>query len=128
MPDLFGRAADWLTSQLAAAGACRSIELHNPHRDPAVLLTIDATPGETGWDEEGIDAAVTRIEARDWIVAADALVVDGEPVRPDRGWIITDSLDDAQHEVFAPGETCWSYCDTSKRRIRIHTRSLTADQ
>ena len=121
MADLFADAADWLGKQLAAAGATRQITIHDPH-DAGLTVVVEATPGESSFDEETTDGVVLRTVTRDWIVQTDQLDDQLGSVRPNRGWIITDSLDGSTWLVFTPGESPWRYCDTGRRRIRIHTQ------
>lgn len=82
--------------------------------------------GRTEWTEEEADAVVHSYDSRDWIFdAADLVDAFGEPVRPARGWVITDSLDSQRYEVYAPpGLKPWRYCGTHNTRVRVHSRAL----
>ncbi|TWU17992.1 hypothetical protein [Allorhodopirellula heiligendammensis] len=129
MPDLFTAAADFLTEQLAAAGATRLVTLTDRESYPDVSIELQAAPGQSTWDEVASDGTVSQIAARDWLVDVTQLITDEGLQLPKRGWIITDSIDDVRYEcVAAAGDAPWIWSDTGRRRIRIHTQSLDDDQ
>jgi len=125
---LFQAAADWLSDQLKVAGATRVITIRNESLEPSIEFEVDATPGDSQWEEDGREA-VTRIASRDFLVDVRDMIFDDKRTMPQRGWIIIDSLEGSTYEVFAPdGEAPWDWCDTSHRRIRIHTQALDRNQ
>ena len=125
MTDMFADATAWFGASLKAHAA-RAITITDRLASPTLSITLVATVGVTQFDEVENDGVVVTMRSRDWLVSTDDLINDDdEHVLPARGWIVTDSLDGSQYEVYAPtGHRPWRYSDTSHQRIRIHSRDL----
>lgn len=125
MPDQFAIGTDWFNRTLKN-NASRGILIADREHNPAVTLNIPAASGSSEWTEDETESVIHTFDTRDWIVdAADLVDTFGQPVRPKRGWIITDELDGDRYEVYAPpGVRPWRYSDRANKRIRIHTRNL----
>jgi hypothetical protein len=68
---------------------------------------------------------ITQVESRDYIVAVEDLVLDGEAIEPAPGdQIIEGDLDDGvKYEVMAiGGEGCWRWANHLRTAYRIHTK------
>jgi len=92
-----------------------------------VSIEVNATVGKTIFQVD-IQAGVReRIEARDYLIAADDLLLSGNQVLPKRG----DHVREPQgvrmfvYEVMAPGkEPEWRYRDPYRQTLRIHTKLI----
>jgi hypothetical protein len=88
-------------------------------------VEIEATVGSTAFDRTDEYGVVYRIESRDYLVAAAALVLAGEAVTPKAGDRITETGEARVHEyeVMSPGAApAWRYSDPQRRTLRIHTK------
>jgi len=92
-----------------------------------VSIEVNATVGKTIFQVD-IQAGVReRIETRDYLIAADDLLLSGNQVLPKRG----DHVREPQgvrmfvYEVMAPGkEPEWRYRDPYRQTLRIHTKLI----
>lgn len=125
MTDAFARGATWLRSKLRTHAA-RAITITDRELNPAVSITLPATPGRTQFEESTTEGAILATESRDWIVTASELQdLFGDPARLRSGWIVTDSLDGSRYEIRSPaGGRPWRWSDTANTTIRIHTKAL----
>lgn len=85
MPTLMARGATWLADKLQDA-AGRSITLHWRNKTLSVTGTVTRMEYEVT-DESGV---TTLLESWDWTFTASELVIDGETVRPTKGYQIRD--------------------------------------
>lgn len=105
----------YLTRTVTYCRGASSVEL------PATVgsTEFEATPPS---DEAG---AVVKIEARDYLVLAEHLVLGGQPVLPAAGDQVreTEGAQTYVYEVLAPqGQPVWRYSDACRRTLRIHTK------
>jgi hypothetical protein len=125
MPDMFAKGAAFIGQSLRNH-ASRSITISDRLENPSVTITLPASSGKTHFDEDEGDGIIITYDARDWLVAkSDMLDQFGAVIEVKRGWIIQDSLDQERYEIYAPpGVKPSKFSDTSKTRIRIHSRNL----
>ena len=66
------------------------------------------------------------VHSRDYLIAADSLVISGTAVIPKPGDRIEELLNGQTlvHDVMSPdqGKPCWRYSDPYRRTMRIHTK------
>lgn len=118
--DLLKTGSDWLGAQRKAhaSGAVRYVR-GGEHLD------VQATVGRTVFEVDTGDGVVERWEARDYLIAAAALVLGGEAVTPEVGDQVRETQGDKVYvyEVLAPGaEPCWRYSDPWRATLRVHTK------
>lgn len=86
---------------------------------------VAATVGKSQFDLNDGAGATIRVEARDYLIRAQDLIVDGLPIIPEPGDTITENLAgvDVVYEVNDYGQIpCWNYSDPSRITMRIHTK------
>jgi len=120
MTDLLQKASDWLENQ-RTRHAATTVQYVRGSRSVEVLASIGKTTFEVD-DGYGI---LVRHESRDFLILAADLVLDDQPILPQRG----DRIRETQggqvfvYEVTAPGkEPCWRYSDSYRKTLRIHTQ------
>ena len=93
-------------------------------------VELSATIGRTEFEQADEYGTVHRIEARDYLVRAEDLVLAGQQTLPQAGDRIRE-IDGAQtfiYEVMAPGtEPPWRYSDANRRTLRIHTKHVATE-
>jgi len=122
MTDLLQKASDWLENQ-RTRHAATTVQYVRGSRSVEVLASIGKTTFEVD-DGYGI---LVRHESRDFLILAADLVLDDQPILPQRG----DRIRETQggqvfvYEVTAPGkEPCWRYSDSYRKTLRIHTQQI----
>ena len=87
-------------------------------------VVVPATVGQSEMDVLDEAGAVVRIAARDYLLAAADLVLDGAAVEPARGDRIEDSSD-GTFEILSPGpgEPEWRWM-MGRRMYRIHVKEV----
>lgn len=86
-----------------------------------------ATAGETVWEVEQTEAVMLDTNQRDYLIATDELIIDGETITPLAGDRIKETLgaDVAVFEVAAPfDEPPWRYSDRDRLTLRVHTKAV----
>jgi hypothetical protein len=71
------------------------------------------------------DGVITHAQERDYLIAADDLVLGGAATLPERGDQIDETIDGATvtFEVLPlAGEAHWRYSDPFRTLLRVHTR------
>ena len=119
-PNLLNRGAAWLAGTMAAHAA---EDVHFLRGGSAVV--VRATLGRAVYEQAGDDGLVTRTSARDYLVPAASLTVDGAPVEPRPGDRFVEGGLAAGHlyEVTSiAGEPCWRWSDEFRRTMRVHTK------
>jgi|GEM_PF-426095 len=125
MADLLGQAVAWLDGQRQAH---LSRQVVYQRGDESVELA--ATPSSTAYEVADDLGAVVQAKAMDFIVAADALVLGGQAVKPQPGdrirlpagafgekVLVFEVLDLAGAGHFRP-------CDPEGRMLRIHAKQV----
>ncbi len=122
MADLLRKSSDWLENQ-RTRHAASTVKYVRGSRSAELLATI----GKTTFEVDDGYGVLVRHESRDFLVLAEALVLDGAPITPERG----DRIEETQgqkvfvYEVMAPGkEPCWRYSDAFRKTFRIHTQQV----
>ena len=122
MADLLEKASDWL-------GGMRQAHLSRPvtYRRGEDSIEVAATVGKTVFEIDDGYGAIERFESRDFLIAAADLALNGEPVEPQAGDIIAETVGGGTlvYEVLAPGkEPCWRWSDPYRRTLRVHTKQV----
>jgi hypothetical protein len=120
MPDLLETASAWLET------------MRRSHNSASVTysrdgesVTLPATIGRTVFRIERDFGAHERVESRDFLLAAEELVLGGAAALPSQGDRIREERGGVtwEYEVMAPGqEPCWRFSDAYRRTLRIHTK------
>lgn len=122
MADLLERASAWLQQQRT-----KHLTRTVTYRRGDSSAEIAATIGKTEFEVDNGLGVLQRIESRDYLVLADALVLDGQRTLPQRGDVIEESAGEETYlyEVTAPGkEPHWRYSDPFRQALRIHTKQI----
>jgi len=88
----------------------------------SVVLT--ATVGKSQIDAPDKNGVVTILNARDFMFAAAALILDGEVVLPESGDRVLQTIGttDYLYSVLKmPGQNSYDFSDSGKTQIRVHT-------
>ena len=118
MPNILGKAADWLERQ------------RHQHLTTAVWferegkrIGLAATIGRTRFESTDEYGRVLHTESRDFLVRAADLMIDGTAVLPRPGDLIIEG--DLHYEVMSPaGEPEWRWSDVNRSTLRIHTKQI----
>ena len=122
MADLLEQSSAWLDGQRKKHLA-KAVTYCRGQAEVEVL----ATAGRTTFEIESSAGVAERFEARDFIITAADLVLNGETVPPERGDKIreTSGGQTLVYEVVGPGsEPCWRWSDTYRLAIRVHTKQV----
>lgn len=113
----------WLRDQLKANASQEVI-----YRRGAEEVTLKAVVGRTLLKlDDGYGGIRMQWTDRDFLIAAEDLVLAGKKTLPQRGDQIEQTINGIKHifEVLAPGnEPEWKWCDPHETMIRIHTTKL----
>jgi hypothetical protein len=122
MADLFQKASDWLEEMRVRHASRPVIYLRN-----GVSIVVSTTIGKTVFTiDEGVGVGI-QYEARDFLVLAAELVINGQVTLPQRGDRIQEPHGEEviEYEVLAPGkEPCFRYSDPFRKTLRIHTKQV----
>ena len=126
MTDVLQQGLDWLEGQRREHMA-RTVT----YRRGADSVDVLATVGETVFRLTEDYGAQVRVVRRDYLIAADDLVLSGQRVLPEAGDRIEESDGDQVfiYEVMGPGggEPDWRYSDPYRRTLRIHTKHVATE-
>lgn len=124
MTNFLDAGSQWIAEQLAEH-ASNPIVITDRETNPTVTIRINATPGQTDWEENTSDGMVHAVATADFTVRADKLRdLFGGPQKLRRGWIVKDHLGQT-YAIYSPsGMRFWKYCDASNTEIRIHTKAI----
>lgn len=122
MGDLLKSGLAWLENQ-------RKAHLASPvmYRRGAAEVEVLATVGRSTFEVADAHAFATKVQSRDYLIAADDLVLDGTPITPRRGDVIEEPSGDATLvcEVLPfGGEPEWRFTDGHRTTLRIHTKHV----
>jgi len=122
MADLLEKASVWLEDQ-RTRHASRVVTYVRGSR----TLDLPATVGKTVFEVDDGYGVLVRSESRDFLVLAADLMLDSQPIVPQRG----DRIQEVQgsttfvYEVTAPGkEPAWRHSDPYRKTLRIHTKHV----
>lgn len=97
----------------------------------AASVKLLATVGRTVFELRDDYGGVEKTQARDYLVRAEDLVLDGALALPERGDEVREA-EGAQvfvYEVMAPGkEPHWRYSDPYRQTLRIHTKHVATEE
>jgi len=121
-PDLLTAGAVWLEGQR---------HLHLSHDVTYVRgagsVTLAATIGRSVFEQVDSSGVLQRVEARDFLVRAQDLVIASAEITPARGDKIQETIDGVvyTYEVLPfGGEPLWRWSDEAKITRRIHTKLI----
>lgn len=122
MNDMIQDGLDWLEGR-------RKEHLARPatYRRGNLSVAVDVTPAATRYESRDDYGVTLEVEMRDFLVAAEELVLDGWPVEPRPGDRIHVERDDVTfvYEAMELGpEGCFRACDPGYRTYRIHTKRV----
>ena len=125
MGDLLAQGSAWLEAQ-RTAHMTRTVSYQRSTESVAVAATV----GKTVFQVDKGYGIVEQMEARDYLVLADDLVLGGQPVLPKAGDRVREVEGSKAfvYEVMAPGnEPCWRYSDPYRQTLRIHTKLVATE-
>lgn len=121
MADLFRTASDWLTGQRHQYATSQVV-----YRRGDRTVELNATIGRTQYEQDDGYGVVMRAEARDYIVRAIDLALDGVQTTPEVGDRIEETMcgNVYVYEVLPIGssEQHWRHADPFRQTMRIHTK------
>ncbi len=125
MADLLEQGAQFLNGQ-------RHAHMSRPvtYQRGAASVELNATIGQTTFEQTDDYGGIQRIEARDFLVQTADLVLDGEVTLPMVGDRIRETAGDSVfiYEVMAFGsEPCFRYADSYRLSLRIHTKHIATE-
>ncbi|MCC6165103.1 MAG: hypothetical protein IT182_17295 [Acidobacteria bacterium] len=124
MANLLQKGVEWLDVRRKAHLASSVV-----YTRPSILgfVGLQATLGETVFDQVDEHGVVHRFESRDFLITAADLVLGGSVTLPVAGDRITVTINGMSrvHEVMAPGdEQPYRFCDPHRVTMRIHTKFI----
>lgn len=123
MGDVIQQGMDWLAEKLKAHASTPVL-----YRRGAEEVTVQAVIGRTLLKlDDGYGGVRMEWTDRDFLIAAEDLVLGGQPALPMRGDQIRETQDGKTmiYEVLAPGnEPEWRWSDPHHRLLRIHTKQV----
>lgn len=90
-------------------------------------VDLDATLGRTFYQRADDDGFVRQVEARDFLIRREDLVIGSEVVLPADGDRITVAINGENriYEVMSPpGEPSFRFSDVYNRTLRVHTKHV----
>ena len=90
-----------------------------------VNITLTAIPSDTEFVSATGDGYMETVEARDFVFPASDLTIGGQPVLPDRGDTITETVNGQQQTypvTNAGSGRFFKYSDPFRKIIRVHTK------
>ena len=122
MTDILEQSSAWLEGQRHTFRTREVI-----YRRGGESVAIRATVGRTQFTREDPHGVVLETEARDYLIRADDLVLDGDRSMPERG----DQIEDQgfTYEVLPLGsEPPWRYSDPYRQTLRVHTKQIDQEE
>ena len=122
MADLLQTGSDWLQQQ-------RTRHMSRPvlYERGTSSVELPATVGRTLFETDDGTGVLERFEARDFLVLAEDLMLDGQLTLPEPGDRVRETVGSQifVYEVMAPGnEPVWRYSDPYRKTLRIHTKQI----
>lgn len=123
MADILRTGLAWLSGQLKSH-AGQTVTYIRAYDEVELTATLGSKPMRLA-DEFGARLDWT---GQDFLIAADDLILDGDPQYPARGDLIVHVVDDTQrtYEVLSPGgtEPPWRWSDPHHTTYRVHTKLI----
>ena len=123
--DLLQRGSNWLQRQRTKYMTRDVIYVRGPDS-----IKVKATVGRTIFRVDKGYGVMERIEARDYLILAADLLLNGVQVLPKAGDRIQETEDGKTftYEILAPGnEPCWRFSDLYRVTFRIHTKLIATE-
>lgn len=120
--DLLDAGNKWMADQLQQHASREVV-----YRRGQSQVTLQATIGQTRYEQDDGYGSIIRAHVRDYIVRWNDLVLDGVQIEPAAGDLIIEQVDDQEHvyELMSlGGNPPWRFSDTSHTMIRIHTKQI----
>lgn len=124
MVDLLQQGSRWLQDRQRQHLA-RAIT----YRRGGLSVVLQATVGRTEFEQATDYGIALQSEARDYVVHAADLVLNGERIEPEVGDKVEETIDGTTwvYEVMSLGsEQCFRYVDSDTFAMRIHTKRVGA--
>ena len=93
-------------------------------------VDLQATVGKTVFEQADANGLIQRLEARDFLIRAEDLVLAGQTTLPRAGDQVRETQGSTTHvyEVMAPGgEPPFRYSDPFRRTLRVHTKHIATE-
>lgn len=93
-------------------------------------VTLDATVGRTQFEQQDEFGRVIRYQSRDYLIAAEDLILGGNQVEPAEGDGIRETIGGQTHvyRVMSPGdEPPFRWSDPYRKTFRIHTKLVATE-
>lgn len=93
-------------------------------------VDLQATVGKTVFEQADANGLIQRLEARDFLIRAQDLVLAGQTTLPRAGDQVRETQGTTTHvyEVMAPGgEPPFRYSDPFRRTLRVHTKHIATE-
>lgn len=101
-------------------------------REGSASVVVNGTQGSTNWRVVNRDGFPVRKTSVDWIIEAATLAIDGVPILPKRGDLITRVIGGVSRVYrvlpFGDDEQEYRFLDTGRTQLRIHTKLITEDE
>jgi len=126
MADLLAQGSEWLEAQ-RHAHCTRTVAYVRGDASVELLATV----GRTVFEQTDAYGIVERTEARDFLVRAEDLALDGARTLPERGDRVREAVGEQVlvYEVMAPGnEPHYRFSDPYRRTLRIHTKHVHTEE
>lgn len=126
MSNLLGTAAAWLEGKRK-----KFATIDVTYRRGEDSVEVKATVGRTTFEQDNADGIILRNEARDYLITAADLILDGDTVLPAIGDRIEETSGDITfiYEVLPIGsQQCWRYSDEYRLTLRIHTKLIAREE
>ncbi len=118
MSDLLNSGVSWWSGMLTT-NASQSVTAARGSK--AIGSSLTATYGSTQFQQDSQVGIITW-ESKDFLITAAAYTIDGTVVEPERGDQITDHLGNVFRVLGDNDLPPFSYADTFRLKLRIHTK------
>lgn len=115
-------AATWLADQLDA-----HVAVTVTYSRDSDSVELKATIGQTGFELQNEFGVAYTETARDYLITASLLILDGDTVEPAEGDLIVETVggESRTFEVRAPdGGPAWRWSDPEAKQYRVHTQEV----
>lgn len=87
---------------------------------------LTSARGNTTYNASDANGALVEIDNRDYLIAAADLEIDGQPIEPQHGDMIEETLRGklVRFEVIPDRGRCWRFSDPAQSEYRIHTQCV----
>lgn len=122
MRDLMETASAWLDEK-----SSQDLSRAATYRRGEASCELTVQLGRSVFDISDEAGGIIEFETRDYLFAAEGLVLGEAQAEPQPGDRIEDS--DHTYEVLSPGnEKCWRWSDGYWQTMRVHTKEISAEE